>query len=298
MKVLVTGASGFIGGWVCRELAVREHEVVAFDRRREARIYWDTFLGDMTRAEDVTEAFAHADAFIHLAGVLGTQETISNPRPAALGNIVGGLNVLEAAAQYGLPGVYIAVGNHWMENTYSISKTTVERFVRMFNAERGTRVATVRCVNAFGPGQIPAAPFGPSKVRKIIPAFICRALTHQPIEVYGDGSQISDCVYVEDVARVLVDALELANQGKGLREVLEVGPLTHHSVDGIAHIVAGMFGTGQRIKYLPMRPGEEPGAQVSANLETLLRAGINPDTRLLAEGIAETGRWLKEYLDG
>ena len=88
--------------------------------------------------------------------------------------------MLQAAAQYDLPGVYIGVGNHWMNNTYSISKTQVERFVDMYNTERGTRVNIVRVVNAYGPRQLAAHPYGPGKVRKITPAFICRALRDEP----------------------------------------------------------------------------------------------------------------------
>jgi UDP-glucose 4-epimerase len=109
-------------------------------------------LGDIRDATSVTEAVSHADGVIHLAGVLGTQETIDNPRPAAETNILGGLNVLEAIAQYGVPAVNIAVGNHWMNNTYSITKSTVARFADMYNRYRGTRVSVVRALNAYGPG--------------------------------------------------------------------------------------------------------------------------------------------------
>jgi len=90
-----------------------------------------------------------------------------------------------------------------MQNTYSITKSTVERFVAMYNAERGTKVNVVRAMNAYGPRQVPAAPYGPSKVRKIAPSFICRALKGDPLEMYGTGSQVSDMVYVTDVAEAL-----------------------------------------------------------------------------------------------
>jgi len=128
MKVVVTGGTGFIGQYVVETLLSRDYEVLKFDR--DARYHDDTknvdiFLGDIMDDVAVTEAFAHADAFIHLAAVLGTQETIYNPRPAAMSNLRGGLNVLEAAAQYKMPGVYIGVGNHWMNNTYSITKTMI-----------------------------------------------------------------------------------------------------------------------------------------------------------------------------
>ena len=52
-----------------------------------------------------------------------------------------------------IPAVYIAVGNHWMNNSYSITKTTAERFALMYNKEHGTKIAVVRGLNAYGPRQ-------------------------------------------------------------------------------------------------------------------------------------------------
>ena len=286
MKTLVTGAHGFIGRYTVEALLAAGHEVLAFDHHQDGALNrgWpegvEVFLGDVRDEVQVTEAMAHVDGWIHLAAVLGTQETILNPRPAAISNVIGGLNMLEAAAQYDLPGVYICVGNHWMNNTYSISKTTVERFVRMFNADRGTRVNCVRAVNAYGPRQLAAAPFGPGKVRKITPAFVCRAIAGMPIEVYGDGQQISDMVYVADVAKAMVLALEEARQGNVFDKVVEVGPMGHHTVQEVAKMVANITErlTGRPqppIVNLPMRPGEIPGAIVSADYTTLELVGMS-----------------------
>jgi UDP-glucose 4-epimerase len=244
------------------------------------------FLGDVRDSVAVTEAMAHADAWIHLAAVLGTQETITNPRPAAESNLMGGLNMLEAAAQYGCPGVYIGVGNWWMENTYSISKTMIERFVRMFNAERGTRINIVRAMNAYGPGQEAAPPYGSAKVRKITPAFICRALAGADVEVYGDGSQISDMVWVGDVASALVSAVERASEGDVFPKAVEVGPDTHQTVNQVAQLIIELCDSKSKIKHLPMRPGELAGATVSADTGTLSYVGMHPAALMpLREGM-------------
>ena len=169
MKILVTGGTGFIGTWVVKAIIERGHTPLVFDHHDRRRTHGaETFFGDIRDDVAVEEAVAHADGVIHLAAVLGTQETIANPRPAAHTNILGSLNLFTAVRHYDLPAVYIAVGNHWMNNTYSISKTTAERFALMFNAEEGTRIAVVRALNAYGPGQKPTPPWGHSKVRKII----------------------------------------------------------------------------------------------------------------------------------
>ncbi|AFU00783.1 NAD-dependent epimerase/dehydratase family protein [Nocardia brasiliensis] len=300
MKVGVTGGSGFIGSYVCEELVRRDHEPVIFDHRRRAGAQpYEVMLGDIRDATAMAELAAHCEGVIHLAAVLGTQETISRPRPAAETNLVGGLNFLESVAQYDLPGVYICVGNHWMNNSYSISKTAVERFVHMFNAYRGTRVTNVRVVNAYGPRQLAAAPFGAGKVRKFTPAVICRALTGQPVELYGGGVQLSDMVWVGDVARVLVSALESAERGLVPDVVLEVGPARSQSIRSVAELIIDQcaeFGYPRvPIVGLPMRPGEEPGAVVRADPATLSVIGVDPESLLpLDDGMRRTIEWFIE----
>jgi UDP-glucose 4-epimerase len=300
MKVGVTGGNGFIGTYVCEELTAQGHEPVVFDHRgRAAQARWEVMIGDIRDATSMVELAAHCDGIIHLAAVLGTQETIRNPRPAAETNLVGGLNFLEAVAQYNIPGVNIAVGNHWMNNSYSISKSAVERFVYMFNADRGTRVNNLRVVNAYGPRQAAAAPFGSGKVRKITPAVVCRALAGWPVELYGGGHQVSDMVWVGDVARALVAALEAAQRGDVVDEALEVGPTESRSIRSVAKLIIDLcVARGFApvpITDLPMRPGEQPGAVVSANPQTLRSVGIDPASLVrLEDGMARTVSWFIE----
>jgi UDP-glucose 4-epimerase len=297
MKVGVTGGSGFIGQYVCEELADRGHVPLVFEHRRHAPAgRWEVMFGDIRDPTAMTELAAHSDAVIHLAAVLGTQETITNPRPAAETNLMGGLNFLEAVAQYDLPGTYICVGNHWMNNSYSISKTAVERFVHMFNADRGTRVNCVRAVNAYGPRQSAAPPFSSGKVRKITPAVACRALSGMPVELYGGGAQISDMVWVGDVARTLVSALEAAATGKVLDRAVEIGPMRSASIREVAELIIDLcVDRGfprSPIVDLPMRPGETGDTPVTADTSTLWSVGIEPEGLLpLEEGMARTVDW-------
>jgi nucleoside-diphosphate-sugar epimerase len=322
VKIGITGGAGFIGGHVVDIALERGHDVVVFDARGrwpadsgstqdvamdQGRM--ERRLGDVRDATAVTELAAHVDGIIHLAACLGTQETIQNPRPAAETNIVGGLNFLEACTQYDIPGVYIGVGNHWMNNTYSISKTTVERFVHMFNADRGRgqfdnyagcRFNIVRLVNAYGARQSMAPPFGPAKVRKIVPSFVARALTGNPIQIYGDGSQISDMVHVRDGAIALVKALESAAEHVVFDRPVEVGPVQHHTVANVADIIraAAEEITGNRspIEFLPMRPGETVGTPVTADTSTLEFVGMDPaqmvDTVI---GLRGTVAWYAQH---
>lgn len=317
MKVLVTGGSGFIASWIRRDLLARGHSVLVMDhqdRRQHLAPGEEFFLGDVRDATAVTEAAAHVDGIIHLAAVLGTQETITNPKPSAETNILGSLNVFEAAAQYNLPAVYAGVGNHFMRlqgtGCYTITKSAAEDLARMYNHYRdGGRIAIVRPVNAYGPGQSVAAPYGTSKVRKILPAFACRALAGAPIEVYGDGTQVSDCVYVGDVARVFAAALERTAEYGAPATPIEVGPDESCTVLDIARYVAEEAAILTRrepvtIKHLPMRPGEVPNAVVRADTETLSVLGPEYAASTftpLPDGIRRTvgyfhESWLPGYL--
>lgn len=283
MKVLVTGGGGFIGRWTLRELKSRGHTPIIFDRHKEPDD-WPCIIGDTRDATAVTEAVAHVDAVIHLAGVLGTQETITNPRPAAETNVLGGLNVLEACAQYKAPLVNIAVGNHFEYSTYSITKTTVERFATMYAKYRDLPVCSVRAFNAYGPGQSVAQPYGTSRVRKIIPSFVSKALHGEPIQVYGDGGQVMDMIYVTDVAKCLATALESGKPG----EVYQAGTGRRTTVRDIALAVAEEVGFLD-IEHLPMRPGETPGCEVLADPVEVRKLGVEPDQFVTLEvGLART----------
>lgn len=157
----------------------------------------------------------------------------------------------------------------------------------------------MRCVNAYGPGQSAAVPFGSSKVRKVTPSFVCRALSGLPIEVYGDGEQVSDMLYVTDLAKVLVRSLEASVAGVVSDIPIEAGPIEHNTINTFAtNILDAVFDyTHVRVPlvHLPMRPGEIPGATVTANVDTLGCVGIDPDGFVdLHEGVKRTVAWFVE----
>lgn len=286
MRILVTGGNGFIGGHVVDRIIDDDNEPIIFDRHHhdsdgDVPLNVERFLGDIRDPNAVVGAVGHAEAVIHLAGALGTQETIQQPSEAVMTNITGMLNVLDAVRMYDVPLVNIAVGNYWMENPYSISKNTAERLCRMYRTEHGTTIATIRAMNAYGPRQVACAPFGPSKVRKIVPSFVCRALSGMPIEIYGDGTQVMDMIYVSDLADTLVDAI-------GSNGDYECGSGIPTTVNEIAALVAG---DDVEVAHLPMRPGEPEHSVVLADRNNFI---FNNDLVPLDAGLVRTIAWFQD----
>lgn len=286
-KILVTGGAGFIGYHTVNNLIRRGWQVTVFDRYKPKVFREDCsfFLGDVKDRESVMEAVYHHDGVIHLAARLGTQESISSADESARVNILGSINVFDACKIYGRKAVYIAVGNHWMNNPYSITKTTAERFALMYNKEMETKIAIVRGLNAYGPHQ------KSEPVRKIMPNFIIPALKNEDIIIYGDGEQIMDMIYVEDMAEILVRAL--LYEHNIYDSIIEAGMGHDITVNQIAKLVIRIANSRSKIKHIPMRPGETPGSVVKAtNFEPLHELRYSVDRMVsLEEGIRRTVEW-------
>lgn len=325
MIIGITGGGGFIGSWVQQEIEKRGHKPFILDHKKRGGM-----LGDVRDRTIVFEFAAHVDAIIHLAAVLGTAETINEPMPAAETNILGTVNVFDAATRYNLPTVFAAVGNSNIgRGTYCITKTCGEEFVKMYREDRGLPIIAVRPMNAYGAGQSAPSPYGPSKVRKIVPSLTCSALSGQPMPLYGGGHQISDTVHVSDVARVFVQAALAASEGVIPDHPVDVGNIHPVTVREVAEEVA-INVPGAIIEDIPMRAGEpeggplatpdavnavvdavlkaqpnlrpidvrrtvkQLGTAVFADTDTLHAIGISADTFIpLDQGIAETVEWFR-----
>ncbi|AKM79396.1 MAG: Nucleoside-diphosphate-sugar epimerase [Candidatus Beckwithbacteria bacterium GW2011_GWB1_47_15] len=274
-KVLVTGGAGFIGSHTVDELKRLGIAVTIFESDQ-----------DVKNEIVVKKAVKGHGGVIHLAATLGTQETVTNPKPVVKNNILGSLNIFEAIRETNIPAVYISVGNHWMNNPYSITKSTAERFALMFNKEFGTKIAVVRGLNAYGPKQ------KDKPVRKMIPNFIIPALKNEPITIYGDGQQIMDLIYVKDLAKILVRAL-IKNHGVYDR-VFEAGMGQKITVNQIVKLVIKLTKSKSKISYAPMRPGEIPNSIVMANKKVwnLEKLGWHStDFTPLIKGLKQTIRY-------
>ena len=180
-----------------------------------------------------------------------------------------------------MPAVNICAANDWMWNPYSITKKAAERFALMFNKEFGCQIALVRGMNVYGPGQ-KAAP-----VRKIMPNLIGPALEGEPIRIFGDGEQVMDMIFVEDVAEIMCRAL-LMDHGN-YKMVMDAGTGRRTTENQLAELVIEITGSSSKIEHLPMRPGEPEHSEVLGDPATLAPLAFFPDDLLpLEDGVKRT----------
>lgn len=288
-RILVIGGNGFIGSHVIDNLRARGLRVTSFDRFRTTphRGDVDRAVGDIKDPGAVSEVVSAHDGLIHLAATLGTQETIQAARFAVDVNIKGALHVFDACRAHRKRAVITSVGNHWMNNPYSITKSGAERFALTYNRYLGTSIAVVRGLNAYGPRQ-KAKP-----VRKVVPNFVLPAFTGADLMVYGSGRQIMDMIYVEDLAEILVRAL-LLDHGTYDR-VMEAGMGKDTTINELAELVIQTAGSASRIRHVDMRPGEEPDSVVKADVSSLSVLGFTSnDFTPLAEGMRRTVEWYRD----
>jgi UDP-glucose 4-epimerase len=247
--ILVTGGAGFIGAAVCKELEKRGMDAVIYDG-----------TSDVRDGELLAKKAVGADAIINLAGVLGTAETVGEEYEAAEVNILGALNVFDVARDLGIPVVQIATGHEGQPNPYAITKKCITDLALSRAEFVSQPISVVRAYHVYGPGQKMCAPHGHSKVRKIIPSFVARALTGMDIEINGEGNQVIDLVYLDDVAKVIVDAV-----GGPFGKVFEAGTGVGTSVLEAAELVIVKCKSKSQIVHKKMRVGEPQYSVVVAS---------------------------------
>ncbi|QXI62370.1 dTDP-glucose 4,6-dehydratase 2 [Paracoccus marcusii] len=236
MKILITGGAGFIGSAVVRLAIARGHHVVNLDAltyaanlenvaeaaRSDRYAFEQADIRDRAALDRIL-AQHRPDAIMHLAAESHVDRSIDGPAAFVETNVIGTFNMLEAARAYwtdqGRPGsfrfhhistdeVFGSLGEtgQFTETTpydprspYSASKAGSDHLVRAWAETYGLPVVLTNCSNNYGPYHFP---------EKLVPVVILKALSGQPIPVYGDGGNIRDWLYVEDHADALLLVLE------------------------------------------------------------------------------------------
>lgn len=269
--VLVTGGAGFIGGHLVDALVARGHRVRVLDdfstgsraRAEEWGARVETVEGDVCDERAVQGAARGADVILHLAAISSVELSIREPVHVHQVNATGTLHVLQAARDEQAKIVFASSAAVYgdlaeeaaREDTacrpnspYGAQKLVSEHYLRVFKKLYGLDGVSLRFFNVFGPRQRRGDPYS-----GVIRAFLDAALAAKPLRVHGDGLQTRDFVYVGDVVRALLLAMESPTQAY---TALNVGTGHSLTINHLAASVVAAAGSASAIEHGPSRAGD------------------------------------------
>ena len=302
-RALVTGGAGFIGSSVVRRLLDAGWRVGVFDDFSNglpgnlAGLPVGIQHADIRDRAVIERACEGVDAVFHMAAVVGNVRSIEDPHRDAEVNMMGTVNVLHAAVRakvprlvysssaacYGETGLEPIHETHMQEpaSPYGASKLAGEKHALAVGRLHPIIVVALRYFNAFGIRQRNDA-YG-----NVIPIFTHRALTGEPLVIYGDGEQTRDFVTVEDIAEANMRAV-LNARATG---VFNVGSGTPRSINTIASLCRELTGSSSAIVRAPARLGEVRNC--TADIQSIRsQLGFQPSADF-AESLGQYVRWVK-----
>ncbi len=300
--VLVTGGCGFIGSHLCAALRARGDRVRVLDDLSSGSGTnlapgAALLIGDVSRPATVRQALAGVDACFHLAAVASVQRGVQDWLGTHRANLSGTIALLEEARRHGIPVVYASSAAIYGDNdalplqeeararplsAYGADKLGCEQHALVAGHTHGMATAGLRFFNVYGPRQDPRSPYS-----GVISVFCDRLSRGEAIDVFGDGQQTRDFVYVGDVVRMLLAAMSAASVGAPVYNVCTGRPT---SVLELAAIVASLCGTRLSLRHQPARAGEIRHSLGDPAL-AWRHLGITASTGL-RQGLAETLSWI------
>jgi UDP-glucose 4-epimerase len=305
MRLLVTGGAGFIGSHTVDALVARSHDVAVLDdlssgKREQVNARARFHLADLRDARRVAAVIEQERPAViyHLAAQMDVRRSVADPAFDAGVNLVGMLNLMEAARTRGLKRVIFASsgGAIYGEqdsfpcdeshpcrpvSPYGVAKLASEQYLFFYQHEYGIGYTAMRYGNVYGPRQDPHGEAG------VVAIFCGRLLRDELCTIYGDGRQTRDYVYVGDVAGANLAALEHDSGG-----AFNVGTGQETDVNQLYAELARLAGSGKAPAYGAARPGEQRRSVISP-----ARAGRElgwQPKMTLREGLAATFEHFKQ----
>lgn len=304
MRILVTGGAGFIGSHVADACVAAGHEVMVLDNlssgRKEnvppaARFVLCDVSSDT--AEEAVRTF-RPEVVSHHAAQIDVRTSVADPLFDARVNILGTLHLLEACrkhgvrkflfassggAGYGEQETFPADESHPVRpvSPYGAAKMAAELYLHYYRAQHGLAWTSLRYGNVYGPRQDPHGEAG------VVAIFSERLLRGQTAIIYGDGEQTRDYVYVADVVRANLLALE-----RGDGTALNIGTGIETSVNTLFRALRSLAGSEQKEIHAPAKPGEQRRSCLENRMASY-ELGWYPETSL-DEGLARTLSYFRE----
>jgi dTDP-glucose 4,6-dehydratase len=301
MKLLVTGAAGFIGSTYVR-LVGAEHEVRVLDkltyagRRENLPEGTELIEGGIEDPRAVREAMEGRDAVVNFAAESHVDRSIDDQDAFARTHVIGTGVLLDAARELGV-GRYLQVSTDEVygsiesgsfteaspldpSSPYSATKAAGDLLVSAHSHTYGTEAVICRGSNNYGPRQYP---------EKLIPLMVLNALHGDSLPVYGDGRQVRNWLYVEDFCRGIHAVLERGRPG----EAYNVGgPDECENIEVVKRVIELAGGEESLIEYVADRPGHDRRYSLASEK---IREELGWQARVrFAEGLERTVRWYRE----
>ena len=292
MRVLITGGSGFIGSHLAEhfqgqaEVRVLDNLRTGFRSNLEG-LDVEFIAGSVCDRNLVREAVQDVDHVFHLAALVSVPESMEKPSECVDINVNGLLNVLEESVAAGVRKLCFAssaaiYGDNPTvpkletmlpepKSPYAITKLDGEYYCGMFQAEGRLKTACLRFFNVFGSRQDPNGPYAAA-----VPIFFQKALSGEPITIFGDGGATRDFIFVKDIVAALIFLAE----NESVTGVFNAGYGRQTSVKELAESILELTGSSSEIVYAPERAGDVRHSL--ASVDKLKAAGFYPAGNLEA----------------
>ncbi|WP_033171366.1 NAD-dependent epimerase/dehydratase family protein [Selenomonas sp. ND2010] len=303
MKILVTGGAGFIGSHLVRQLLKEKNEITVLDDVssgswqhlqgcKEKCDCWEMDVRSKNAREKIETAYF--DVIVHLAAQTMVDVSIKDPELDASKNIMGTVNILEAARNSGVKRVIFsstaAVYGDVTEDKlpirenekltpmsfYGLTKITVEKYLQLYHELYGLDYVVCRFANVYGERQ------GDRGEGGIISIFAKRIASGQNITIYGDGTQTRDFVYAGDIARGICKAITTTN----VNNIYNLSTQTETSLLDLVRVMSEVSGKKLIPKFGPGREGDIYRSILS-NEKAMRGLGWKPEVSL-QDGLKRT----------
>ena len=275
---LITGGEGFIGRSLTKRLRKLKKTFRVMDlnpsNRPECMLMDIAEEGFYVKMPDVK-----ADILVHLAAFTNVRKSIELPSQSFLENCLGTINCLELAKEVSATSFVFAssVGAPQACSPYSASKLAGEAISRAYRESYGLKTSILRLSNVYGPYSL--------HKESVIPKFIKTILKKEPLQVFGDGKQTRDFIFVDDVVETITSLKD--------ESILTVAAGCSHSIlsviDRLSAISKRLINFTPEVYFLPPTKGEV----LKINVKSDINAKVTFD-----EGLERTFKWFMEQGDG